>query len=401
MNILITDGENRSSLATSRSLGRRGNNIFISGKDRRNISSASVYCSKYYKVTDPTQDSAAYARDILEIIAREKIEIVFPMTEPSIYCLNRMRSEIGEKTILACAQPEKMEAVSNKYKLFQLAENLGVQIPHTVFVENYSDYKEKRKRVSSFPVVVKPSFSKFLVGGKIYSGSVMYACDAAELDRLYEQMDILACPSLIQEMIVGEGVGLFTLFDEDNHLALFSHRRLMEKPPSGGVSVLSESVSIENAMVEAAQKLLSHVGWQGVAMVEFKRDIRDGRPKLMEINGRLWGSLQLAVSAGVDFPMLCLDYYLGKKPVMLFSDYRVGQRLKWHLGILDHLIIRFKTGDRNLNLPPGTPGIFHVIKELICSNDGRTAYDVYDCTDKGPFCTELNVYLKNIFGLKS
>ncbi|MEA5115725.1 MAG: ATP-grasp domain-containing protein [Geobacteraceae bacterium] len=400
MNILITDGENRSSLVTCRSLGRRGHNIFVSGKDHRNISSSSAFCRKYYKVTDPSHDVVAYANDLLEIVDRESIEVVFPMTEQSIYCLNRIRSEISEQAILACALSEKMEAVSNKYKLFQLAEHLGVEIPHTVFVENYSDYQEKRKMVISFPVVVKPSFSKLLVGGKILSGSVMYAHDADELDRLYEKMAILDRPSLIQEMIVGEGAGLFTLFDGDKHLVLFSHRRLLEKPPSGGVSVLSESVAIDNGIVEAARKLLTHVGWQGVAMVEFKRDIRDGRAKLMEINGRFWGSLQLAVSAEVDFPTLCLDYYLGKKPASLFADYRVGQRLKWHLGILDHLIIRVKKGDRNLNLPPGTPGIAHVMSELICFNDGRTSYDVYDCKDKRPFYTELMNYIKNILGSK-
>ena len=51
-------------------------------------------------------------------------------------------------------------------------------------------------------------------------------------------------------------------------------------------------------------QLLETVQWRGVAMVEWKMDLRTGKPMLMEINRRFWGSLELAVRSGVDFPML-------------------------------------------------------------------------------------------------
>jgi len=399
MNILITDGENRSSLAVTRSLGRKGHKIVVSGKHVSAIAASSRFCFRYCKVTDPSLNGNAYADDILEIVRRENIEVIFPMTEQSIYCLNRVRREIECYAILACAQADKMDAVSNKYRLFQLAEELKVEIPRTLYIKDNLDFLEKESSIPAFPVVVKPSFSKLEVGGRIVAGSVMFARTADELKRLYETKEVLGYPSLIQELISGEGTGLFTLFDRDRHLALFSHRRLLEKPPSGGVSVLSESVPFAPDMVEASHRLLAHVGWQGVAMVEFKRDIRDGKPKLMEINGRLWGSLQLAVSSGVDFPLLCLDYYLGRKPSSLFADYLVGQRLKWHLGMLDHVIIRLRQGDRKMNLPPGTPGIVRVLGELMGLTCNPTSYDVYDPCDRGPFFTELKTYLKSLAGM--
>jgi predicted ATP-grasp superfamily ATP-dependent carboligase len=397
MNVLVTDGENRSSLAVARSLGRRGCCIFVAGKELGNISMSSKFCRKAFKVPDPMTDGSAYSRAIAEIAVREKIDVIFPMTEQSIYCLNNVRAQLGESLVLACAPPEKMEAVSNKYKLFQMAKKLCVDVPETIFVNGADDFPAKRTGISDFPVVVKPSFSKIVDGERIISGGVMYAADPAELTRLYETKPILRYPSLIQELIVGQGTGLFTLYDIDRHLALFSHRRLLEKPPSGGVSVLSESVPLDDGMVEAAGRLLAEVRWPGVAMVEFKRDVRDGKAKLMEINGRLWGSLQLAVSSGVDFPALCLDYYLGKKPASLMSDYRVGFKLKWFLGILDHIVIRLKKGKHLQQLPPETPALWQVTRELFKARNTDTSFDVFEWKDMKPFVSEAKAYMRNLF----
>jgi protein-tyrosine-phosphatase len=48
--------------------------------------------------------------------------------------------------------------------------------------------------------------------------------------------------------------------------------------------------------------MLEHLQWNGVAMIEYRKNLATGEFTLMEINGRFWGSLPLAVSAGVDFP---------------------------------------------------------------------------------------------------
>jgi predicted ATP-grasp superfamily ATP-dependent carboligase len=400
MNVLITDGENRSALAVTRSLGKKGCTVFISGKDIANISASSKYCKKAFKTPDPLTESKKYSQAIEEIIRLEHINVIFPMTEQSIYCLNSSREKMGQNVILACVPPEKMNAVSNKYSLFQLAAKLGIDIPETLYVLDAGDFQRKKEQVGSFPVVVKPAFSKIQDGEKILSTGVLYATTPNELNSLYETKPVLRYPSLIQEMIKGEGTGLFSLFDHNRHLALFSHRRILEKPPSGGVSVLCESVSLDNAMVEASRTLLSEVQWTGIAMVEFKRDVRDGKAKLMEINGRFWGSLQLAISSGMDFPALCLDYYLGKKPASLLSDYIVGRRLKWFFGVLDHLIIRLKNKQSLQNLPPETPAVWQVARDLFNLGDKNCSSDVYNAADLSPVITESKAYIKTLLKLK-
>lgn len=396
MNVLVTDGENRSALAVTRSLGRRGYSVFVAGAETGNISACSKFCKRNFGTPNPLVEGRKYSVKISDIVEKEKIDIIFPITEQSIYQLNRVRDQLPRDVILACPSQEKMGAVSDKYRLFQLARNVGVPIPETTFVDGIEDFLNKEPSISSFPAVVKPAFSKIVDGDGLISAGVMYASDRDELKRLYQTKSVLRYPSLIQELIVGEGTGLFTLFDADRHLVLFSHRRLLEKPPSGGVSVISESVPLDLEMVKSAGKLLSAVGWKGVAMVEFKRDVKDGKAKLMEINGRFWGSLQLAVSSGVDFPGLYLEYCLDNKPPLLLDHYCVGHKLKWFFGILDHLIIRIKHGDRLQKLPPGSYTRWQVVRELLKITDAKASSDVFDSEDLKPLVSEINSYIKNL-----
>lgn len=400
MNVLVTDGETRSALAVTRSLGRKGCRVVVSGPAARTLASSSRYCAVGVQVPDPLRQAADYVRAVAEIAAREAIDVIFPMTEQSIHLFNGDRGMLPQGTILACPPADLMAAVSEKSALCALAEKLHVPIPQTLYLANAGDLAAVIGSIDRYPVVVKPALSRRQDGDGFLSGGVRYAATPAELEELYATSRVLNYPSMIQEKIVGPGTGLFTLYDGDRHLALFSHRRLREKPPSGGVSVVSESVPLDQEMVAAAGRLLSAVGWRGVAMVEFKRDQRDGRAKLMEINGRFWGSLQLAIACGVDFPALLLDYLQGDGPRTPAADYRVGHKLKWFFGTLDHLLIRLRHSDERLNLPAGFPSRLQAVTDLLRVFEANTSFDVFDRHDPGPFRFEARTYVRQALGRK-
>jgi len=396
--ILITDGENRSALAATRSLGRRGCRVLVSAAQARSLASSSRFCDRGYAVPDPNSVGAEkYAAAIRDIVIQEKVGAIFPMTESSIYHLNHTRDQFPSDIIFACADAQKMEAVSNKFEVFRLAEKLGVPTPRTLYLFGSSDLAGVIDAIQQYPVVVKPALSRIpRKEGGFLAGGVRYAYSRDELNVLYETRAELAYPSVIQERIIGPGTGLFTLYDSDKHLALFSHQRLREKPPSGGVSVVSESVPLDEKMVEAAGKILSAVGWQGVAMVEFKRDLRDGEAKLMEINGRFWGTLQLAISCGVDFPALYCDLLEGKDLSKLKNAYKIYHKMRWFYGTLDYLFIRLKNSNSDLNLPFDTSSKFKCIIDFIDFMKSDTSYDVFSISDMIPFVFETMQYIKNI-----
>jgi predicted ATP-grasp superfamily ATP-dependent carboligase len=361
-----------------------------------NLASCSKFCFRGLAVPDPLKEGRRYFDAIAEISINWKIDLIIPMTEHSIGHLNKSRKLLPARTILACPECETIEKIIDKNGLYRLAEKLNVPIPRTQYIDIADDLSACIEKIKSYPVVVKPARSRIAIGDGFISSGVMYAENKASLENLYKNKEVLKYPSMIQEKIIGPGTGLFTLYDKNRHLALFSHRRIREKPPSGGVSVVSESVPLDKEMVAAADKLLSAVGWTGVAMVEFKRDLRDGKAKLMEINGRFWGTLQLAVVSGVDFPVLFLDYMQGKLPTETIAYYEVGRRLKWLFGAMDYFLIRLRNNDSALHLKPGEASKCRVFLDFIRIIEKNTSFDVFNQCDPGPFLQEAKTYIKDM-----
>jgi hypothetical protein len=212
---------------------------------------------------------------------------------------------------------------------------------------------------------------------------------------LYRDTDYLAdSPSLIQERIVGPGMGVFVLCDRGRVVATFAHTRLRERPPSGGVSVLCESAPFDPEMRDQAIRLLEPLGWHGVAMLEYKQQLLTGRPVLMEVNGRFWGSLQLAVDAGLDFPFLASQLALGR-PLKLPVPYAVGVKSRWALGDLDHLLARLRKG--RADLPEDAPSTWGAVVDFLRAAAPGVRGEILRRDDPGPAYRELCQYTKTLF----
>jgi predicted ATP-grasp superfamily ATP-dependent carboligase len=223
--------------------------------------------------------------------------------------------------------------------------------------------------------------------------SVAYASDEEALKERLATLPAAAYPVLLQQRVVGPGIGVFLLVWGGELVASFAHRRLREKPPSGGVSVYSESVPLDPQMLERCRALLARFGWRGVAMVEFKIDAVTGTPYLMEVNGRFWGSLQLAIDAGVDFPTLLLAASSGQ-PCSPAPDYRTGVRLRWWWGDVDHLIARLRRSRAALALSADAPGRWHVLRDFLRLPRRMERNEVCRLDDPWPFVRETIDWLR-------
>lgn len=171
-------------------------------------------------------------------------------------------------------------------------------------------------------------------------------------------------PVLLQQRIEGPGTGIFVLLAGGDVLAQFAHRRLREKPPSGGVSVSRESIVADQALVDRSVALLRSLEFNGVAMVEYKSDVRTGQAYLMEVNGRFWGSLRLAVDAGVNFPVLLVAWAL-RNPMIPVTIYRARVRSRWWWWDVDQLLIRLRRSDDANDLPPGAPTRWQTLGQFL------------------------------------
>ena len=121
-------------------------------------------------------------------------------------------------------------------------------------------------------------------------------------------------------------------------------------------------------------------------MVEYKIDETTGTPFLMEINGRFWGSLQLAVDAGVDFPRLLVEAATGSSPKPV-TNFRTGIRSRWLWGDVDHLLARLRRSDDALSLPQGSPSRRDAIRDFF-HHDPHDMNEVFRRGDMRPFIRE-------------
>jgi predicted ATP-grasp superfamily ATP-dependent carboligase len=105
------------------------------------------------------------------------------------------------------------------------------------------------------------------------------------------------------------------------------HRRIREYPPTGGASCCAQSF-YDPKLMDYGVRLLDRLNWHGVAMVEFRYDTRDHDYKILEVNPKFWGSLDLALASGVDFPYYVCQMANGES-IEYSEDYDRSLRFHW------------------------------------------------------------------------
>lgn len=390
MRVLVTDGNTRPALAITRSLGRLGHEIFVAAERHPSLASASRFCAGLEICPVPGQCGLEFVRAIADMVVRRQVGLLLPVTEIATTLISEYRHLLPRSCALPLPSPESLCIANDKARVLALAGELGVPVPRTATIESRPEAAGPAGL--SFPIVIKPARSRVPTDSGWLSAGVDYATDADELRHKLGNLPAEMFPVLLQERIIGPGVGVFACYQEGRRIALFSHRRLREKPPSGGVSVLSESVPPDAEASGHAESLLSRLRWHGVAMVEFKRDERDGSLRLMEINGRFWGSLQLAIDAGVDFPALVARMATGETVDPVLS-YRVGVRTRWLLGDLDALLAILTRTAASLHLPAGHPGRLRTLARVLLPWGPGQRNEVMRADDRGPGWLEIRRWL--------
>ncbi len=383
--VLVLDGNQRSALAATRSLGRKGIPVVVADERVPNLSSCSKYCVDSFAYPSPYEHPEEFVGVVGEECRKRGVEILFPMTEISTQLVIERKSSFAPVKI-PFADYNAFDELTNKWKLLKKAECLGVPAPKTWFIDPELDLNQLKQELK-FPLVLKPYRSRIFHNGKWVPASVKYADSWDNLLRLREEFPFRTHRFLVQEKVNGTGQGVFTLYNEGKPFVFFAHKRIREKPPTGGVSVLRESVPVDPVLKSLSEKLLNDVRWHGVAMVEFKV-AENGKPYLMEVNARFWGSLQLAIDSGIDFPFLLYQMACGRSSPLI-KQHRLYIRTRWLLGDLDHLYLSLFKKGTDLDVV----GKIMCLLDFLNFFDRRTHLEVLRPRDLKPFIFELGEYI--------
>lgn len=391
--IIVLDGETRAALATVRSLGRRGWAVHVGASVPRSIAGGSRFASSETLLPEALDDAATYAAAVAQLVAVRHATLLLPMTEASTLALLEQRSQLPDVRIPIPSLGTFRKA-SDKSAMLALAAELGLDVPEQWTLTG-NPGEPIDIPIDRYPVVVKPARSVVGRDGARRKVGVSYADSPAQLRQRLESQGPASGPYLVQVRVRGPGVGVFLLRWKGEFLAAFGHRRIREKPPSGGVSVLCESIAVPPALLAQSESLLGSLDWDGVAMVEYKRDTRTGRMFLMEVNPRFWGSLQLAIDSGVDFPALLVEAALGGSPKPV-TQWRLGVRSRWGWGDVDHFLIRLMHSKDSWMLPPEAPGLLGTALSVLFPWRPHQRSDVFRLHDPRPWIRETTAWFRGL-----
>lgn len=312
-------------LGIVRSLGRHGVPVCIVD-DEHSISRLSRYAGSSERIAD-LGDEQRLVTDLLEIGRRRGLEgwVLYPTRDETVAALARHRDELGTFFRVPTAPWAAVQWAWDKRNTYEIAEAAGVPAPRTW---QPSTLAELDAIDAEPPWAIKPAIKEhFFYETK---AKAWRADTRAELRELVARaMDIVGPGEvLVQELIPGDGRQQFAygaLYADGEPLATMVVRRRRQHPPEfGRASTYVET--IEEPEVEAlSEKLLRRIGYDGLVELEYKRDPRDGRFKLLDFNARTWGYHTIAHAAGVDFPFLLFRHQLGQ-PV---EPQRAAAGVRW------------------------------------------------------------------------
>ncbi|MFW2334148.1 ATP-grasp domain-containing protein [Ilumatobacter sp.] len=384
--VLVTDAGLGSAVAVIRSLDRAGYRVIAADDHRRSAGLWSRHAAERLVYPSPRRDVAGFVACLADAVEREGVDIIVPVTDAAILPIDHHRHRFDGRCVLAMADREALTAAADKYRTAVDGEALGLTLPPTQLVRTVDEAVSAAADLG-WPVVVKPRFSAMLGDNRVERRSVTYADSEAELRHVMQPLEG-RCEVVLQGWCPGHGAGVDLLMWEGEPLLAFQHERLRELPVHGGPGALRRSVPLDPELYRSSVALLAGWGWSGIAMVEFRSSGSNHR--LMEVNGRLWGSIPLSTGCGVDFPLshvrLLLD---GTPPDGRVGDYPNGFRARhltndvmWIMSVLSGRPQR-----RHPTLPrPRRRDAALAALELL---DPRITYDVQSWRDPLPGAIEV------------
>ncbi|MDG6218796.1 MAG: ATP-grasp domain-containing protein [Candidatus Thermoplasmatota archaeon] len=371
MSVLLTQCTGNKAQVIIRSLGKQ--KIEITSADSKTFSPGffSKY-SKYKLVTPiPTQKPLEYIQFLKNYLKRNKIEVVLPINSYETLLISKYKDNLGNLSQIPISDYNIMHTLNDKQILAEIASNLDLPIPKTYNYEDYKNLKNFAKSIN-YPVVIKPREGRSSQGVYYAYSENNFLSIMQPLLLKNDSLKQFATP-IVQDFVDGVGYGVSALLNEGDIRASFTHKRIREFPLSGGPSTLRVSTH-HSKMEKIARDLLESVDWHGVAMVEFKLEKDTGKPYIIEVNPRFWGSINLAIQSGVNFPYLLYQLAVDGdiNPVL---SYKTGVESRFLLNDIRALLALFGA---NRDVPS-------FIKELFRFNN----IDEFDMDDPLPFVPYL------------
>jgi len=312
-------------LAVVRALARTGIQV-RAFDDQENRAGFSSRYGRPEPCPDPAYEPDAFVAFLLAR-AEEYPEppLLFPTSDAFVSVVSNHRNALAGRLRHALPSPQAVANAMNKGEQYATAMAVGVPIPETHRPASLDDLVELSRRLL-YPVIVKPEVGH--VWRREYRREkAIQVEDRDALVTLYREIFSSGHRALVQSLILGPNTNhckvCAYIGAGGSPLALMCMRKIRQYPTDFGIGTMMESVE-EPEVAELGLRFFAAMQWRGPGSIEFKRDDRDGRWKLIELNPRLWQQNGLAADCGMNFPLI---QYLDLTGQPRTADrYEVGRR---------------------------------------------------------------------------
>jgi D-aspartate ligase len=302
-------------LGVVRSLGRAGIPSIVVRYRDDDLAHASRHVTSSVRAPHPEEDEAGFVRALERLGQTVEGSPLIPASDETLVVAARHKERLSRWYRVACPDDSIAERIIHKEHTYALADEIGVPAPRTVLVGSEDDL-ERHRADFSFPCLAKPSQSHLYQD--LFGRKMVRVEDMDELVRAYREAADVGFEMLLQELIPGDdrqGVNYNSFRVPGAPPVDFTAAKIRLTPRSFGPPSVVVSRRLPE-IVEPAQRLLDALGYEGYSCVEFKRDVRDGVYKLMEVNGRFNLSSLLMLRCGINFPLLTYRHLMaGEVPM--------------------------------------------------------------------------------------
>lgn len=292
----------KSGLAVARGLGSLNIPVICVWYGHTRLAASSKFTHHSSRSPDPNEDAAAFVEFLLS--KREWCgSVLFPTDDASLLAVARNKTQLSYHYRVVAENWAIVRQLLEKIDTYDLASRLGIPCPRVQKVGNTSDAAAFARQVG-FPCLIKPSVSHSFF--RRFGAKMILVQSEDELGDCLDRLDPHSGELMLSEYIPGDdtcGVNYNSFFLGDAPFSEFTAEKVRLKPQRIGFPTVVRSCKVPK-VIEYARTMLKALDYQGFSCMEFKRDVRDGVYKLMEVNARHNFSGMLALRCGFNFPYL-------------------------------------------------------------------------------------------------
>jgi len=374
---VIVIGDHVQALGIIRSLGRKGIPVYLLHDENLCIGRFYRYTKRFIRTPSPSNE-LEFMNFMIEFAKKEQVKgwILMPTNDAAVYILAKNKEILEEYYRVSTLYWDTVKLAYNKKLTYQIAEKNDIPIPKTIYPENLNEIYEISSDID-FPVIIKPTIVDHFY--KKTKTKVFKANTKEELIQAYVKASSVINPSeiMVQEVIHGSPDNLFSFcsfFKDGKVIGMCIGRRRRQRPMDfGNASTFVESIYVPE-LINLGTKLLKAMNYYGLSEIEFKKDPRNNKFKLLEINARTWLWHSLAIRCGVDFPYLLYKDMVGEKVI---SKTSFKENIKFVHFYTDFGVAIKEVLKRNMKL-----------KDYLASLRGEKEFAVFSYDDPMPFIAE-------------